>query len=374
MATSPAVNTRGALAESGLTNRGLAITKLPVAPNRQPPTSPVVIAFRVLHAASDRGANRDELCAEAGFDRAAFPREQGSVSVVTLCRLWAGAMKSLRSPGFPIDVAETFRPETYGVISLMAVTSQNMREAIDKVVRSYRLWTHSSCWRLENDDAVARLIFVQPGDFGLGQRCDQEFSLAEMVKRIRYVTGDERWAPLEVRFSHPRPSPSMDRHEAFFAAKLCFDCAHNALVLRSGDLKLPMLRADRLLAEFFEQHAQELLRRQGDTPEDILRVKAAILELMRGRVPRVKDVAAELGIGGRTLRRRLDDQGRSFKALIDETRSELARQYLEESRYSIQEIGYLLGFAESSTFHRAFKRWTNEAPQQFRDRMRRRSA
>jgi AraC-like DNA-binding protein len=344
------------------------------AASRQPPTSPVVIAFRVLHVAASFGANQEEVCAEAGFDPVAFPKEQGNVSVVTLCRLWAAVMKRLRVPGFPIAVAETFRPETYGVISLMAVTSENMREALDKLMRSYRLWTHSSCWRVEHGDSAVRLVFVQPGDFGLGQRCDQEFSLAEMVNGIRYVTGDKRWAPLEVQFGHPRPNPSMARHEAFFAATLAFDCACNALVLRHSDLKLPMLRADRLLAEFFEQHAQELLRRQGDTPDDILRVKAAILDLMRGRVPRVKDVAAELGIGGRTLRRRLDDQGRSFKALIDETRSELARQYLEQSCYSIQEIGYLLGFSESSTFYRAFKRWTNQAPQQFRDRVRRRSA
>jgi len=112
---------------------------------------PVVIALRVLQVASRCGAYRDELCKLAAFDDAAFPHEQGNVPVATLMRLWAAAMRCLRSPGFPIDVAETFRPETYGVIALMAITSENLREAVDKLVRSYRLWSTSSCWRFEHD-------------------------------------------------------------------------------------------------------------------------------------------------------------------------------------------------------------------------------
>jgi AraC-like DNA-binding protein len=327
----------------------------------------------VLDVAHRLGANREELCAAAAFNPSAFSCEQGSVPIAVLSRLWEEAIVRLRAPGFPIEVAETYRPETYGVISLMAVTSANLKEAAEKLIRFFRLWTADSSWQFEHDESGGRLVFVNPRDLGLGKRCAEEFSLAEMVNGIRYVTGDARWAPLEVRFAHARPNAEMTRHEAFFAAKLSFCCARSELVLRPSDLMKPMARADRLLAEFFEQHAQELLRRQGDTPDDIVRVKAAILDLMRGRVPRVEDVAAQLHIGGRTLRRRLDDQGKSFKTLVDETRSELARHYLEQTRYSIQEIGYLLGFSESSTFYRAFKRWTNQAPQQFRDRMRQNS-
>jgi AraC-like DNA-binding protein len=327
----------------------------------------------VLEVAHRLGASKEALCATAGFTPTAFPREQGNVPISVLSALWAEAIRCLRAPGFPIDVAETYRPETYGVISLMAVTSKNLQEAAEKFIRFYRLWATDSGWQLEHGESGGSLIFIYPHNLGLGQRCAEEFSLAEMVNGIRYVTGNAGWAPLEVRFSHSRPSASMTRHDSFFAAKVSFGCARNELVLRRSDMQLPMLRADKLLAEFFEQHAQELLRQQGDTPDDVMRVKAAILELMRGRVPRVEDIAAELGIGGRTLRRRLDDQGKSFKTLVDETRSELARHYLEQSRYSIQEIGYLLGFSESSTFYRAFKRWTNQAPQQFRDRVRQNS-
>src|SRR5262249_51148887 len=153
--------------------------------------------------------------------------------------------------------------------------------------------------------------------------------------------------------------------EGFFRAPLVFEKAHPELILRSSDLRLPMLRADRMLAHFFERHAAELLERISDLPAAVLRVTTVIIEGLHGRVPRLSDGATRLAMGTRTLRRRLDEYGTSFKSLVDEARSELAQQYLEESRHSIGEIAYLLGFSEPSAFYRAFKRWTTQAPAQF---------
>jgi AraC-like DNA-binding protein len=73
-----------------------------------------------------------------------------------------------------------------------------------------------------------------------------------------------------------------------------------------------------------------------------------------------------LAIGARTLRRQLDEQGITFKSLVDQTRAELAPEYLQHSPRSIGEIAYLLGFSEPSAFHRAFKRWTGVSPLQYR--------
>jgi AraC-like DNA-binding protein len=342
-------------------------------PSDQKPSAPVAIALRLLDAASDAGADRGQICAAAGFDPAASTGLAEKVPLETLFRLWEAAISRLREPGFPIAVAETYRPESYGVLTLMAITSRDLHEACVKAMRFYRLWTNSSWWELERHDSGAHLAFVQPGELELGQRCDQEFSLAEMVNAIRYVTGLAGWGPLEVRFRHGRPR-AVHRHEAHFRAKVQFDATKAELVLARQDLELPMVRADRLLAEFFERHSEELLRRLGDLPEDILRIRREVLTGLRGRVPRLGEVASKLGVGARTLRRRLVDQGVSFKTLVDQTRSELAREYLEQSRLSIHEISYLLGFSEPSAFSRAFRRWTREAPLQFRERAHRRSS
>jgi AraC-like DNA-binding protein len=80
-----------------------------------------------------------------------------------------------------------------------------------------------------------------------------------------------------------------------------------------------------------------------------------------------------LGLGERTLQRRLGEERTSFRALLDRVREDLARSYLSSPDMSITEIALLLGYAETSTFHRAFVKWTGEPPGAFRARMTRRS-
>ena len=64
----------------------------------------------------------------------------------------------------------------------------------------------------------------------------------------------------------------------------------------------------------------------------------------------------------RTLHRRLEEEGTSFRRVLTDVRRELAARHLQERRLAIGEIAFLLGFSEASAFHRAFKRWTGHAP------------
>ncbi|HWO08502.1 MAG TPA: helix-turn-helix transcriptional regulator, partial [Polyangiaceae bacterium] len=78
-------------------------------------------------------------------------------------------------------------------------------------------------------------------------------------------------------------------------------------------------------------------------------------------------IARRLGLGERTLQRRLRDEGTSFAALLDEARAELARSYLGDSKLAIFEVAYLLGYSEPSAFNRAFRRWTGKSPREYRE-------
>ena len=77
-------------------------------------------------------------------------------------------------------------------------------------------------------------------------------------------------------------------------------------------------------------------------------------------------IAKRVGMSLRNMQRKLAEEGSSFQALLDEIRAALARSYLDEGRYSVSEITYLLGFAGVSNFSRAFKRWTGVSPSAYR--------
>ncbi len=69
---------------------------------------------------------------------------------------------------------------------------------------------------------------------------------------------------------------------------------------------------------------------------------------------------------GMAVHRRLQQEGTTFRVILNEVRSELADQYIQDSSLNLNEISYLLGFSEMSSFSRAFKRWTGDPPSFYR--------
>ncbi|MET0051732.1 MAG: helix-turn-helix transcriptional regulator [Candidatus Thiodiazotropha sp.] len=95
-------------------------------------------------------------------------------------------------------------------------------------------------------------------------------------------------------------------------------------------------------------------------------MRIRIIEDLPNGLPRQTQIAQQLNLSLRNLQRKLQHEGTNFKQLVDETRKALAIEYLTASGKPLIEIGYLLGFTESSNFSRAFRRWTGESPQNYR--------
>jgi AraC-like DNA-binding protein len=77
-------------------------------------------------------------------------------------------------------------------------------------------------------------------------------------------------------------------------------------------------------------------------------------------------LAHRLHMSERTLARRLNDRAVSFRALLDNVRKELALAYIDQARYAVTDIAYLLGFSDQSNFARSFRRWTGSTPSKYR--------
>lgn len=104
------------------------------------------------------------------------------------------------------------------------------------------------------------------------------------------------------------------------------------------------------------------------------RVRSLLTGSLRGNAaPSQSAVARRLAMSERMLQRRLRDAGTSFVEVLGEVRRELAHAYLSEGMGS-GEVAFLLGYSEQSAFHRAFRRWSGQTPEAFRQEARRRES
>lgn len=117
------------------------------------------------------------------------------------------------------------------------------------------------------------------------------------------------------------------------------------------------LASDRLVADYLARL---------DRDDAAARVKRELLGYFPAGKPTQAAVARAIGMSTRSLHRRLAAAGTSFERLLDETRHELAAEYVRRADYAVGEVAYLLGFAETSSFNRAFRRWTGKSPSEFR--------
>lgn len=322
----------------------------------------------LVFGAQARGIGAAALCEGAGVPRELVAPEvlgdpDARVPARHVVRLWEFLPRTLGDESFGLTLSALAAGAPLSVGWWIVWSSPTLREGLIQGVRYQRLL---------HDQARSELLWTaQEGIYrhrigALPQRAPRhaiEFGFATFARFARRATGRDV-TPSRVSFQHAAPR-DLAPHRAVFGSGLQFGGDHDELVYDSAALDLPLLTADASLREVVEAHARQLLARFPDERSLDARLRAAICdELKLGRLS-LERVATRVGLPPRTLQRRLKADGASFASLCDDLRHELARGYLRDGRFSIQETAFMLGFSDVSAFHRAFVRWTGITPRAF---------
>ncbi|MBX2798551.1 MAG: AraC family transcriptional regulator [Myxococcales bacterium] len=132
------------------------------------------------------------------------------------------------------------------------------------------------------------------------------------------------------------------------------------------DVRLPFLTHNTRMWETFEPDLRRRMAAAHEETSTSDQVEAALFELLPSGRAQIRDVARELGIGTRTLQRRLATEGTTWLEILNRTRERLARHYLRTTRMSPAEVSFLLGFEDPNSLFRAFQRWTGTTPESWR--------
>lgn len=138
--------------------------------------------------------------------------------------------------------------------------------------------------------------------------------------------------------------------------------AKHRLVFTAADAQLPFLNSNDALWRTFEPGLRVRLAKLDAEASTERRVRAALLEGLPSGRGSMDDVARTLGLSRRTLQRRMEAEGTRFQQVLQQTRTSLARHYLETTQLPAAEISFLLGFDEPNSFYRVYREWTGTTP------------
>ncbi|SFH62543.1 AraC family transcriptional regulator [Albimonas pacifica] len=322
-------------------------------------------------AAAERIADKRALWVLAGLTpQAAEDPEAWVAPDAYFALLEAIAESEAPDVRFLTTVCAAMRCEEFGAIGLALKSAPTLRHAFQRQARYALRFNSASTFAFEDLGEVYGFVHRSPQAARPGAWLSSEGALATFVTLFREATGPDL-RPVRVQFRHP-PLGTRGALEALFGVAPEYGAEADGMQFSTAHVDRPCAVGDLAIWRWIHgQVDRELAAREARAEAEGRDLEVRVIEAAAARLsdgaPSLAEVAAGLGMGARTLQRRLSERGLTFQALVDEARRRLAQELVAGSRYSLAEIAFLTGFSEQSAFTRAFKRWSGRSPRAWRE-------
>jgi len=282
------------------------------------------------------------------------------ISESTLIALWQLLEEFSPSPDFGLSLGQTISPESKGLLASWVSQSDTLGEALQIFRNNIALMNTSEHWDMENDGNTCSITLHIDVNY---PRPAIERSMSAMVCWARMLSSHP-FPMVSANFTMKRPE-HIEAYSALFGNNVHFECLQNRLTFKSHLLSLPIASSSRYLKEIIEDQAMTALKQLRSPPDINDVVKEIVIEyLNEGKLPRIDEVSQRLHMSRQTLYRKLEQKKTNYKTIVDEVRKIYAAKHLSADNPNIIEISYSLGFKDTSSFYKAFKRWFNMTPKE----------
>ena len=271
---------------------------------------------------------------------------------------------TINHPNLWVEVGLRYRSIKYGALGLAMMTARTLGEALE-IACSYQALTYSLInYRFAADPNGACALL---GDNGELPAHLHNFTQHRDLGAIRtliadLMPGEQVLERITIAAPPPANWADLCKH---FPCPVSFDAASTQWIFLPGSAGRSLPLADRELSVLYSARCEGLLgRARADAP--ITHRLAALIRAGGEQLISASEAARHLALSERTLHRRLAEEGTHFSAMIDAARFSRARALLADRRMSIEAIAFAVGFAEPSSFSRAFKRWAGMGALEYR--------
>jgi AraC-like DNA-binding protein len=318
----------------------------------------------MTEVAVEQGADRAVLLDGTGISPAMFQSPEARISARQYARLATNALRLTGNSGLGIDLGRRVQLSNLGMLGLAAMSSPDMKTALELGIRYYRLLAPFWDLSLEAEGDVLRVTAREAISLHPLHMLATEILLVTFLSASRALLGRELPCR-EVRLDYPEPPHAARYAEIFSSAPVLFEQPLLQLAVDAAIMDQKVLSSDPVTARVAERQCATSLS-PSLSPEGLLAKVRRMLEAKPGRYPGPDNVAEALQTSPRTLRRSLDEMGTSYQELVDAARCKHATDLLTATDMSINEIAERLGFSEGRALRRAFKRWTGSTAAKYR--------
>lgn len=329
----------------------------------------------LLVFAVSRGAGRQTLLERSGIASSDLANPDAHIPLSRYIALFRAAIELCDDPALALHFGESVRMQDISIVGLVCEVAETTADVGRQLNRYAPLLVD------EGPGKSPLLVRAGQGPGGLwmeiaseayaGNPLMIEAELTRLVCNTRATFGQvdafrAMRFPLAAHFSYEEP-PYRAEYERIFQAPVTFGSDRNALVLDPAFVFLRQPVMNRYVFSVLSEKADTLLKDLEASKSVRGRVESLLMPILHTGDAGMDAVAAKMGLGRRTLLRKLKAEDTTFEAVLDELRHKMALNFLSGKKVSVNETAYLVGFSDPAAFSRAFKRWTGTSPGAIRD-------
>lgn len=316
---------------------------------------------KMLNCALDEGIPKEELDQlETTLEAAHHLQVVDAEKFLELHELFEEKIDS----GFSVRVGQKMIIEDYGVLGLAWRTCSRVGEIFERSERYFKLLSNTFDWQIKKEGKISHVILNRKAH-RRGMELSTEASLSATVVVLKAMS-EKNITPIQVSFMH-KASKNLTSHKKAFQCPTLFNQPLYSISYRTEDLNLRTAKADSSINSYLVQQVEEKAKGIKIPGSQLVRdVESLIKDSLPTGIPSIHHIADLTAMSNRTLTRRLSEAGVTYRDLIKKTQESLAKDMLSNTSQGLGEIAFLTGFSEQSAFNRAFKKWTNQTPSEFR--------
>ena len=322
----------------------------------------------ILARGQAAGLSMDNWLSEAGLGAAEVSDAEAIVPISAIEILLATLNRHRPVPLIGLHLASDIQPATLGPLGHIAQACTTFRDVLNMAVHFNGLLSNIGQLSVQHHPGNTEVIWRCDAGGPAFQREATEYVMGAITVLGRFLMPEQRHMLASVNFPHPRPDDAGHTrgYFTFFRCPVYFDQPAPSLVIPSHILDVRMHHGDAVMKDLLEHHAERTLKEREQVNCLSDEVRHLIRSMIADGIPTKEMVAQQLGMSARSLQRRLDELGSSYRQLLHAVRMGLAESQLTSTSDSMDAIASRLGFASRQAFLRWFKQSRGQTPSQYR--------
>lgn len=332
------------------------------------PKSSVNAIITILRNAQRLGIDTDVLQSRAGITPELLQDPDKRIDSTIAIRLMDEAEKLADDPLFGLYHGSHFQPADMGLVGFLVLNAPTAKQALESYCRFQKIYgeglridTHVSGEKIE-------ITFIPNPALDSTIRPTIYYShMSAFIATINWLLS-RKVKPLKVNISEKTPNKLIHINEfkKTYGESISFSAKNYSIIYAEKDFNANILTNNPELFLLFEHRAEKIAKQFGSQDNFKSIVASNLLKTLDGGNPCLETISSQLHKSKRTIQRLLKAENTSFQEVLNDVRQTSAKYYLETTSLNIDEITYLLGFSEASSFRKSFKKWTNTTPEQHR--------